>query len=556
MPESILCFGNNFFGQLGIGTRKRDSSWTPTPFGSAEEKSLDCSSVKDVQSGSQFTTVLNKDGRISICGTLNGMVFPTLSPCEILYPLKCTQIACGRRHILALMEGGFVLSWGTGYFGQLGHGDDNSWDNPKMIYALDPNKLGTHVTSVACGGSHSGAITESGQVFMWGLNKSGQCGIGNRAESLMDPKPLDYSEIGPVQAHSLVCGRSHSAMLTTDSKVYVWGSSSYGRLGISDHRKQIYHPVELVFFRDIQVHSLASGDYHMLALGHDCGVYSWGYGIEGQTGHSSLFHLRNPRRLECFDSLNIDSIACGSSFSMAISGVGYLYAWGYGDGGWLGLAPPTTMPFIEPDTVDPGAILPYIHTRAFDSMHNVLIPQRVKFLSHSVVDAVRCGGAHTIIFAHARDSSEENLKESDDPSYKSSDVPSDSAESVLSLSKLNAEELNGQLISWCRHKKVPFILYALEHGANVNTRDESLNTPLIVAAQNGHAPLCNILVDMGADVNAQNAKGNSSVHYSLSYGFDQVTKILIEKGANDTAVNVDGYTPYELALIARGETEI
>lgn len=37
---------------------------------------------------------------------------------------------------------GYVFSWGTGYLGQLGLGDDSSWDNPRMIRALDPAKIG------------------------------------------------------------------------------------------------------------------------------------------------------------------------------------------------------------------------------------------------------------------------------------------------------------------------------------------------------------------------------------------------------------------------------
>jgi alpha-tubulin suppressor-like RCC1 family protein len=110
--------------------------------------------------------VLGKNGKFSMCGTLNGIVTPLLTSVEVMYPLRCIQVACGRKHILALMEGGFVLSWGTGYFGQLGHGDDSSWDSPKMISALEPSKIGSRIVQIACGGSHSGALTDSGRIFM------------------------------------------------------------------------------------------------------------------------------------------------------------------------------------------------------------------------------------------------------------------------------------------------------------------------------------------------------------------------------------------------------
>ena len=553
----VLGVGSNYFGQLGLGGRRRDDKRTPTPFGCSEDSFLDSSSVSDVQVGSQFTTVLSQEGKISICGTLNGVVYPTLTPVEVNCPLRCVQLACGRKHILALMDGGIVMSWGIGYFGQLGHGDDSSWDHPKVINSLEPHRLGSRVTQVACGGSHSGIVTESGRVFMWGLNKSGQCGVtAGRGDSFMDPKPLSATENGVVlRAESLVCGRNHSAILTVDCKVYVWGCSSFGRLGISGTRSTQPIPLELSFFCNIQVHSLASGDFHMLALGHDCGVYSWGYGAEGQTGHSSLFHIRNPRRLDCFDSLGIVSIACGSSYSMAISRGGYLYAWGYGDDGWLGLVPPTSMPYADPDCVEPGAILSHTHTFSFDSRHNVLVPQRVKLLSQHVVQSVRCGGAHTVFLVRARDVDGNDDVGKDGGGH---DINPDSHmvvadTSVSSLSSMDAEELSLQLISWCRHKKIPLVLHAIDRGADVDTRDTSGNTPIIVAAQNGHLALCKLLRESHATINAVNARGNSALHYACAYGFDDCFNFLLSAGADDFCQNNDGLTPYEMKLAAEGE---
>jgi alpha-tubulin suppressor-like RCC1 family protein len=39
-------------------------------------------------------------------------VFPVPQRVSVGIPLRCTQVACGRKHCLALMEGGFVMSWG------------------------------------------------------------------------------------------------------------------------------------------------------------------------------------------------------------------------------------------------------------------------------------------------------------------------------------------------------------------------------------------------------------------------------------------------------------
>ena len=129
----------------------------------------------------------------------------------------------------------------------------------------------------------------------------------------------------------MVCGRNHSAMVTAEGRVYCWGAASFGRLGHADAKKKQSVPLAVPFFSTIPVHSLSSGDFHMLALGHNCAVYSWGYGAEGQCGHGNTFHLHTPRQIDFFNSLSVVRLACGASWSMAITKSGDLYGWGYNE---------------------------------------------------------------------------------------------------------------------------------------------------------------------------------------------------------------------------------
>ena len=59
---------------------------------------------------------------------------------------------------MALTKNGFLYSWGINFNGQLGLGDFDDRHLPVLVRDL----LGTRVSKIACGHSHSGAIDMGG----------------------------------------------------------------------------------------------------------------------------------------------------------------------------------------------------------------------------------------------------------------------------------------------------------------------------------------------------------------------------------------------------------
>ncbi len=80
---------------------------------------------------------------------------------------------------MALTQDGRVFSWGHGKAGRLGHGSEDTHAEPSLIQSLAHLKM----VQVAAGENHSLAVTDSGVVYSWGSDKSGQLGQCKPAHS-------------------------------------------------------------------------------------------------------------------------------------------------------------------------------------------------------------------------------------------------------------------------------------------------------------------------------------------------------------------------------------
>ena len=65
-------------------------------------------------------------------------------------------------------------------------------------------------------------------------------------------------------------------------------------------------------------------------------VLSWGRGVFGQLGHGSLENVTIPTPIEKLVKTHIHSVACGWQHTMALTSLGRVFTWGYGEDGQLG----------------------------------------------------------------------------------------------------------------------------------------------------------------------------------------------------------------------------
>lgn len=133
----------------------------------------------------------------------------------------------------------------------MGHGEVNAETTPKLIEAL----TGINIQHVTAGGWHSLALSETGDIYAWGWNNSGQLGITCLPPEV--PKTfyvLPYIVEFPQECtiFQISCGTRHSVAVASDPKhsVWTWGWGQYGQLGHGDTLDRTT-PTRVEYFEEI-----------------------------------------------------------------------------------------------------------------------------------------------------------------------------------------------------------------------------------------------------------------------------------------------------------------
>jgi len=242
-----------------------------------------------------------------------------------------TAIAAGDNHSLALTSTGQVLAWGDNAAGQLGNGTTTGSSIPVGV----PMPLGTVVTAIAAGGSHSLALTSTGQVLAWGNNIDGQLGNGSTTNS---SSAVAVNLPNGAVVIAIAGGGLHSLALTSGvtGHVLAWGYNGQGELG-NGTTTNSSTPVQVNLPNGGFVTAIAGGASHSLALTSAGLVLAWGSNASGQLGDGNTTDSSTPVRVtQPPFALNLSAIAGGGGHSLALTSTGQVVAWGSNNAGQLG----------------------------------------------------------------------------------------------------------------------------------------------------------------------------------------------------------------------------
>ena len=195
----VYVFGDNFNGELGLGTTSR-----PVP-------------IRGLPMVRPIELLIGYEGK-----------FQRFVPTKIPKFNKIKSVSMGNNHSLILDDQGKAYSFGSNDYGQLGLGGYNFRDSPTLISGI------TNIVQVAAGGAHSLILNNEGKVYAFGNGMYGQLGLDDVDDANVPMLIPDLNNIVEIAA-----GGNHSLALDKDGNVYSFGYNDHGQLGIITEMKNI-----------------------------------------------------------------------------------------------------------------------------------------------------------------------------------------------------------------------------------------------------------------------------------------------------------------------------
>ena len=183
-------------------------------------------------------------------------------------------------------------------------------------------------------------ILASGNLYAWGDGNNGQIGDGGHVTRLTPT--LVSQNSGLTSAVSIATGNYHALALKPDGTVWAWGSNALGQLGNNTTNDsfvpiQVKGPGGVGYLTDVI--QVAAGVNYSLALKSDGTVWTWGYNSSGQLGNGTTTNSLSPVQVNGLNGV-VNLAACGFH-NLAVKADGSVWAWGQNYHGELGIGTTT-----------------------------------------------------------------------------------------------------------------------------------------------------------------------------------------------------------------------
>lgn len=280
------CWGRNNFGQLGDYTSVDKN----TPVAVWDQVALNGRTVTRISSGNQHTCTI-AGGNVYCWGKNNKVqlgAYPTSSSYSVpatvntstgLSGKTITDVTAGSG-ISCVVASAKAYCWGDNLYGQLGDNTTTDRTTPTAVYEAGALS-GKTLTAIASGTSHTCAIADS-RAYCWGRNNSRK--LGSVASTAQIPEPVAVNTSSGLLTKtitSISAGADHSCAVA-DASTYCWGLNSSGQLGIGTTTAA----TSPTFARAVDANGIVSAGSSSTCVTYGAHVYCTGSGTSGRLGNN------------------------------------------------------------------------------------------------------------------------------------------------------------------------------------------------------------------------------------------------------------------------------
>lgn len=319
--QTVMCWGDNTYGQLGDGTTTSSRVPVVAP---------GLSNVRSISARGLHTCAVLWNGTARCWGSNgrgqlgDGTSTDRYLPVVVSGLNSVRSIFASLQHTCAVMEDNTASCWGSNDRGQLGDGTTVSSSLPLVVSGL------SDVRAITAGYAHTCALSGpalNGVVHCWGDNSFGQLGDGSN--SIWSHVPTVVS--GLSNASMISAGWGHTCMVMDDHTARCWGYNSCGHLGDGTTTDSNI-PVAVAGLSNVR--SVSTGDVHTCELLDNGAAQCWGCNDLRELGDGTTTNSRVPVVVSGVGGAR--SISAGGWHTCVVFGNNTASCWGWDNYGQLG----------------------------------------------------------------------------------------------------------------------------------------------------------------------------------------------------------------------------
>ena len=269
---------------------------------------LGSNSVVQVSSGRNHTCAILTDQSLWCWGDNNwgqlGRGFISNTP--FWYPAKVTSgnpsnakwiaVSAGAEHTCGILLNGTAYCWGWDTYWKLGWGGlGTTLAVPSYVAVLPQNRT---VAAISAGSHNTCAILDDGTVRCWGLNNFGQSGDGTTTTRANDTDPATLTLLPQGStAIAIDVGENHVCAILNDNRTFCWGLNTDGQLGIGSTIAYREYPTQVNTPQGVTFSTISTGFDHTCAISSDASAYCWGDNTHGELGDGTWVDSFSPSEI-------------------------------------------------------------------------------------------------------------------------------------------------------------------------------------------------------------------------------------------------------------------